>query len=468
MTAQINKNVRNQVNLTQGDDSTVAINGMADPEDGGPPPNPDPDFETRTDAEMMRPSGLVSRPVQTNVNIGNQINVSQGDSATAHIGQRTDHPERRSGRDSQSHSGDARSDSRLLKLYALMVSLFVDAWEVRAWVYFNPRMQAIEPFLPGKAVSLAEIIHALIASSVSRNLIDAQFFEDLKRDRPGRAKDIDATSQLFISDRADAARTAIETTDDGRELPVCDVLLVTATTIEARELYEQAKTLTGHIDRPLFLRNTYSYLGEISRTNVYAVRSEMGISTPGGSLLTVRTAISEIRPKVVIMVGIAFGVDPRRQTIGDVLVSTRLHHYTPCRIGTAPDGSPKIVHRGGRVDASRWMLGRFRESAQHWSESKIDFGLIMSGDFLIDNLEFRQRLHSLEPEAVGGEMEGAGLYAAAWDTQVPWILVKSICDWADGRKSIDAEIHQSSAAKCASRFALFAISRGGFRSVPQI
>jgi nucleoside phosphorylase len=32
-------------------------------------------------------------------------------------------------------------------------------------------------------------------------------------------------------------------------------------------------------------------------------------------------------------------------------------------------------------------------------------------------------------------MEGIGLYAAAQNAKVDWILVKAICDWADGNKS---------------------------------
>jgi nucleoside phosphorylase len=38
------------------------------------------------------------------------------------------------------------------------------------------------------------------------------------------------------------------------------------------------------------------------------------------------------------------------------------------------------------------------------------------------------------PTAKGGEMEGAGLYAACQDKGVEWILIKSICDFADGYK----------------------------------
>ena len=41
------------------------------------------------------------------------------------------------------------------------------------------------------------------------------------------------------------------------------------------------------------------------------------------------------------------------------------------------------------------------------------------------------------PKAVGGEMEGAGVYAAASRENTAWVVVKAICDWGDGKKSKD-------------------------------
>jgi hypothetical protein len=58
----------------------------------------------------------------------------------------------------------------------------------------------------------------------------------------------------------------------------------------------------------------------------------------------------------------------------------------------------------------------------------------------------------IEPEAIGGEMEGAGLYVACQDKKVDWILVKGICDWADGEKGQDKESRQKTAASNAAAF----------------
>lgn len=56
-------------------------------------------------------------------------------------------------------------------------------------------------------------------------------------------------------------------------------------------------------------------------------------------------------------------------------------------------------------------------------------------------------------EIIGGEMEGVGLAAALSRTNNSnWIVVKAICDWADGNKGEDKENRQRIAAKNAIDF----------------
>lgn len=76
-----------------------------------------------------------------------------------------------------------------------------------------------------------------------------------------------------------------------------------------------------------------------------------------------------------------------------------------------------------------------------------EFGPLLSGEKLVDDLEFKNQLFARHPNAVGGEMEGAGFYAAAQRKRVPCILLKSICDWGDGQKH---KKHQPLAAAAAA------------------
>ena len=55
-----------------------------------------------------------------------------------------------------------------------------------------------------------------------------------------------------------------------------------------------------------------------------------------GSALSISCAIEKWQPCAIIMVGIAFGKDPSRQGIGDVLVSSQVICYEPRRLGTPP------------------------------------------------------------------------------------------------------------------------------------
>jgi hypothetical protein len=82
---------------------------------------------------------------------------------------------------------------------------------------------------------------------------------------------------------------------------------------------------------------------------------------------------------------------------------------------------------------------------------------MLSGEKLVDHIDFRAQLRRFEPEAIGGEMEGAGLYVACQSKKVDWILVKAICDWADGKKDKDKHARQQTAATNAARFVLHAL-----------
>jgi nucleoside phosphorylase len=76
----------------------------------------------------------------------------------------------------------------------------------------------------------------------------------------------------------------------------------------------------------------------------------------------------------------------------------------------------------------------------------------MTGDKLVDNVDYRKQLQAFESEAIGGEMEGAGLYVSGYDHKVDWIVVKAICDFADGNKGVEKTERQKLAAKNAAEF----------------
>ncbi|HEY6328301.1 MAG TPA: hypothetical protein VI756_03115 [Blastocatellia bacterium] len=132
-----------------------------------------------------------------------------------------------------------------------------------------------------------------------------------------------------------------------------DVLLVTVTDVETKAVLDAARLRTNRDYNPLPGKHkTYFDLGVIGGSHVFLVRSEMGSTGIGASLVTITDAIGEVQPASVIMVGIAFGVDPKKQKIGDILVSKQLQPYGLQRVGTTETGAPKIVWRGDRAHCS--------------------------------------------------------------------------------------------------------------------
>lgn len=150
-------------------------------------------------------------------------------------------------------------------------------------------------------------------------------------------------------------------------------------------------------------KKTYYDLGTVNQTRVWLVRSEPGSGSLGAAQQTVQKGIEALSPDAVIMAGVAFGVNEEKQSIGDVLVSKQLMSYEPQRVGE------EVIPRGVRADCSPWLLNRARDAELNWTKSTVRVGLVLSGEKLVDDLPFRKQLVSIEREAVGGEMEGAGL-----------------------------------------------------------
>ncbi len=249
-------------------------------------------------------------------------------------------------------------------------------------------------------------------------------------------------------------------------LPV--ILLVTVTKTETQALLDLISKATCQPWHRRYLQNKpYYALGTLGGAELVLVQSEMGAATFGGAILTVSKAIETIAPVAVIMVGIAFGArhmneaNPKGQRLGDVLVAKQIVAYEPGKV------KGKFIPRGGRVDCSPTLLGKFRTGELDWagcktmdgSPASVYIGLLLSGEKLIADGELRDQLVNMEPEAIGGDMEGAGLYAAAGVAKVDWILVKAICDWADGNKNDDA---QQLAAHNAADFVRHVIQLGGW------
>lgn len=222
------------------------------------------------------------------------------------------------------------------------------------------------------------------------------------------------------------------------------ILLITATNLETRILHDAIKPFDRN-DSILKINNgNYTYfLGEFG--NYLAIHVQcgtMGSISRDSSITTISEAITLFKPKIALMIGIAFGVDDVEQNIGDVLVSECITPYNFKKIQNGND-----IIRTNDAPASKLLINKFK-NALGWEfllkedvKAKYIVAPILSGEELINDVKRRDELVEEKPTAKGGEMEGIGLYSAS-DGKCEWILVKGICDFADGNKDKNKEGNQ--------------------------
>jgi len=233
------------------------------------------------------------------------------------------------------------------------------------------------------------------------------------------------------------------------------VLLLTVNRNETKALFTAFRELAQ--EAPVNLRvegHLYAKLGALSGVPVFHALTGMGSGGVGAAQQSVDKAIRALRPTMIIAVGVAFGIDAEKQSIGDILVSRQINLYESQRVGEKSSPS-----RGDQPRAATRLLDLLERADQTtWEGAKVTFGLVLSGEKLVDNQTFRDALLKEHPSAIGGEMEGAGIYVACAEHNVHWVVVKGICDFADGDKATGKTEKQIKAATNAADFVLHSLS----------
>lgn len=219
----------------------------------------------------------------------------------------------------------------------------------------------------------------------------------------------------------------------------CRLLLLTANPVEDRMITHLLYRYNG--GRALYWRDLggkcavrIADLGGIDTAHLTPLST--GSFSKGGSRDAAACALEHFRPELAVSLGVAFGADFKEQELGDVLVSKRILSWDT---NSLTDG--KITLRSEEVYPtndrlfSRWspfLSSELQLKASHgfrWY-----FGPLLSGGSVVNGAEDKRRLMDAAAakgeRAVGGEMEGTGLYSVCGGQGVPCVVIKGICDWA--------------------------------------
>lgn len=247
----------------------------------------------------------------------------------------------------------------------------------------------------------------------------------------------------------------LRTFQDDDDSPV--VLIVVAADIENQALLELSGLSDQQAeDRSFPVGNQSCVDLGFQKFAVWATICAPGSEGALGSQATVGDLIATISRKrrvaAVIMPGIAFGLKQDEQRIGDILLSTQIRLYEPAKIAEGGHEYPRPIV----PEADSFLVSAFRMSTAGWQKKtpdeglrpRLHSGLFLSGGKLVNDPHKVFKLKQNARHAIGGEMEGAGVYSSAVRKQIPWIIVKSICDW--GMHKVDG--YQLDAARNSADF----------------
>lgn len=210
-----------------------------------------------------------------------------------------------------------------------------------------------------------------------------------------------------------------------------NIVIFTATVVELSTVLEKLTPLTneslilcGHIKH-----DTY-YVGIMGVYNIALIMCKPG-SVQRDSISPVsQYAYKFWEPKVAILCGIAYGLRKKKDNLADVMISEEI---IPCDVERV--GKRSTIPRGMAEPCNLTLKNLFKNET-HWEyrtpngkKAKKIFGLIISGERLVDNKRLVKELKKRYPNAIGGDMEGAGFSANAARAEIAWIVVKAICDW---------------------------------------
>ena len=222
------------------------------------------------------------------------------------------------------------------------------------------------------------------------------------------------------------------------------VLLMTATDDEEKGVltYLEPKDEDGSVIRTLIDDDSgiILHIGKYGNNPVIVVKSAESKRFQGSihAAIALTIVLRECKDiKYVISIGICFGMS-KDDKFADIQISDIVVDQSTKRVGTDRAHSG---YRGAQPPVPRKMLHKF-ETTENFSlltepqySVNVKKGPIIAANTLVDNLAEKEKMKENRHDAVGGEMEGAGIMAAIeYVDNVKAIIIKAVGDRADGSK----------------------------------
>lgn len=221
-------------------------------------------------------------------------------------------------------------------------------------------------------------------------------------------------------------------------VPACDLLIFVTTESEVEALRLECDALGLSCfpqDDPEL--GAYFDLGIVGGQRVVAVRTRMGTVEHRAAAFQAALFQSKTGATGLIATGMAFGISPELQRIGEVLVAESLFPYDQREIVDSPVGPVPDYTRTKRRAANRDLVSMIAQEVRRSAfPFRVSTGLLLSGGARISSRSFRDSLVAAVPPGrepvIGGDMEGVGLLSVSHARDPRWVVVKGISDFAEG------------------------------------
>lgn len=228
----------------------------------------------------------------------------------------------------------------------------------------------------------------------------------------------------------------------------CEVLLLSANSVEGRIVTWRLMQESGQHELDTFVIGGHLYqfakIGSVPIVHIWP--SDMSSFTMYGSFNAVDAALDLFNPKYIFAVGVAFGIDPSKQSLGDVLVAKNLVFYDT--FNKVTDGTTKLRPEDTyKIDAN--LIAQLHpldleSPPKNVGNFKWFFGSMLTGGTVLSDAEEKKRLvdaaEKIGQTIIGGEMEASGIHFACQRTKrrsVPFTIFKGICDWGAEKNGWD-------------------------------
>ncbi|XP_067056240.1 protein NLRC3-like [Acropora muricata] len=169
----------------------------------------------------------------------------------------------------------------------------------------------------------------------------------------------------------------------------------------------------------------YVYFGgmrdasDLQKLKIALMTCATGAATPGGSLTAVLNAVRVLRPKAAFLVGTCLSLGVEKVRMGDVVISS------------------KLTAEGLRTPVSPLLCSLIQDAPYGWvapleNPDELKVTVHCNGDILSQSQRENCRCDDIcekYPGAVAIETEGIGVYAAAYDTNIEWVIVKGVASY---------------------------------------